>query len=449
MENKTISAPKNLRLEAADDQTQKTSPKVQPVVPVGAMEKRATRSEPPTDSYGGLNTPGRPEEPRIDYVVMSERAKPKMDTRSIWTRLKSKISSPKSDNDIIWYDDFNGAAVKYAESKGGLDDKESFGGGGKSMIALYKKGDHGEGDRKVFFGDTPTYQGDAVRTGEKFDEIYWRVYVKHPFGWTGGGPDKLSRAISFHASDWSQAIIAHVWTVGEALTLDPVSGISGSNAVTKGYNNFDNFKWLGNRPVSEFKISSAKEAGWWVSVESRAKLNTPGKKDGINQLWIDGRLATERRNLDWRGSYTAHGINAVFLETWWNNGSPVNQRRWYDEFVISTKPIGPAVCPRNPEVVKTPYRGPGEQAGWELEITDNPNGNGYVWKSVLLKSPRLVRVDTQNGEFSGALNGQAQLAPGTMYFSRVRQQSQEGTWSDWSHWHQAFLTEKEMDEKKR
>ena len=51
-----------------------------------------------------------------------------------------------------------------------------------------------------------------------------------------------------------------------------------------------------------------------MCVEARAKLNTPGQKDGLNQLWIDGKLETERRNLDWRGTFTERGINAVFLE---------------------------------------------------------------------------------------------------------------------------------------
>jgi len=73
-------------------------------------------------------------------------------------------------------------------------------------------------------------------------------------------------------------------------------------------------------------------------------LNTPGQKDGLNQLWIDGRLEAERKNLDWRGDYTGHGINAVFLETYWNDGSPVTQSRWIDNFVISTRPSVPSTA---------------------------------------------------------------------------------------------------------
>ena len=231
---------------------------------------------------------------------------------------------------------------------------------------MYEKGTRGTGNRKVFFGDSPT--GKVVRKGQSFDDIYWRVYVKHQHGWTGGGPAKLSRATSIVSPSWAQAMIAHVWSSGEALTLDPATGVRGDQVVTTRYNDFPNLRWLGNKPASQFKLHSTEESGRWVCVEARAKLNTPGKKDGLNQLWIDGRLEAERKNLDWRGSYTGHGINAVFLETYWNDGSPVTQSRWIDNFVISTKPIGPVVCPRNPVLIKTPYHGPGKMETWQVEV---------------------------------------------------------------------------------
>ena len=138
-----------------------------------------------------------------------------------------------------------------------------------------------------------------------------------------------------------------------------------------------------------------------MCVEARAKLNTPGKKDGLNQLWIDGRLEAERKNLDWRGSYTGHGINAVFLESYWNEGSPVTQRRWIDQFVISTKPIGPVVCPRNPVLIKTPYHGPGKQAGWGMEVAADGQGEEIVWRLRLLAEGERVEVSNTTGEFLG------------------------------------------------
>lgn len=339
--------------------------------------------------------------------------------------------------DTIWYDDFDGDPKSYAEGSSPLDHSMAFGARGRSMRCLYEKGERGSGGRKVFFGDSPAYRQNGVRPGEVFDEVYWRIYVKHQYGWTGS-PAKMSRATSLTSANWAQAMIAHVWSSGLSLTLDPVCGVQGDRVVTQRYNDFEHMKWLGNKPVSTFPIHATEESGYWVLVEARAKLNTPGKNDGINQLWIDGRLECERRNLDFRGAYTDHGINAVFLEAYWNEGSPVTQSRWYDNFVISTKPIGPAVCPANPTVVKTPYHGPGKAGGWEVELAADYDGKGVVYESRPgLPGDRVV-IDVGHGRFVGALAGRTALDSGAIYYVRVRQSSGDGTQSDWSRWHQGF-----------
>ena len=364
----------------------------------------------------------KPAVPRVDYVV------------------PSAVQPQQSDPATIWYDDFD-AARTYAEGKSPLDDAEALGGKGQSLLCLYEKGSRGAGGRKVFFGDSPTYRNKTVRRGERFDEVYWRIYVRHQPGWRGS-PAKMSRATSLTSENWAQAMIAHVWAgKGDSLTLDPVRGVQNGRVVTRKYNDFERMKWLGNRPSSPFPIHATEEAGWWVCVESRAKLNTPGKGDGINQLWIDGRLECERRNLDFRGTYTGHGINAVFLEAYWNDGSPVTQRRWYDNFVISTKPIGPVTCPANPTVVKTPCAGPGKAGTWDLEVAADVDGKDVVFRSTPLPPEERATVDAKHGEFAGSLKGKTALGSGKTYYLRVRQRDAAGAASDWSRWHQPFVVE--------
>ncbi len=349
-----------------------------------------------------------------------------------------KPSPFANDPAVIWYDDFDGAAKRYTETQGPVDRTESFDESGGSMLSFYEKGSRGKGNRKVFFGDSPT--GTVVNRNRTYDEIYWRVYVKHQRGWTGGGPAKLSRATSIVSGNWAQAMIAHVWSSGETLTLDPAGGVRGNEVITRKYNDFERLRWLGNKPTADFQISSTEESGRWVCVEAGAKLNTPGKKDGVNQLWIDGRLEAERRNLDWRGTYTAHGINAVFLETYWNKGSPVDQKRWIDNFVISTKPIGPVVSPTRPLLTRTPPLGGGKERIWQVEVAADGQGDDIVWKSGLISDFRQVRVDRKSGRFTGSRAGESELAGGTLHFVRIREQNSEGQWRPWSGWHQPFKT---------
>lgn len=344
----------------------------------------------------------------------------------------------ETDSALIWYDDFNGPEKNYTEASGAVDHNTGFG-ESKSLRCVYNAGAKGEGNRKVFFGDSP--YGVMVRSGESFDDVYWRIYVMHQYGWQGGQPAKLSRATSMVSGNWSQAMIAHVWGSGEdLLTLDPATGVTGGRVVTTQYNDFSNLRWLGNKPATQFRFSSAGESGWWVCVEARARLNTPGVKDGLFQLWIDGKLESQRTELDWRGTYTAHGINAVFLEAYWNSGSPVYQSRWYDNFVISTSRIGPVVTSRNPTLFKRGYHGPGTQAGWEVELAADRQGETVLWKGVVSGTADSVRVDQAHGTFSGPLEGRAMLDPGATCYARVRQQSSTGAWSRWSGWHQEFLT---------
>lgn len=352
-------------------------------------------------------------------------------------RIDSVVPSPNQpaadDPAVIWRDDFDGPEKPYTETEGELDDRVAFGGSGRSMICRYEKGERGRGNRKVFFGDSPT--GRVVRRGEKFDDVYWRVYVRHQPGWTGGGEDKLSRITSIASPNWSQAMIGHVWTTGETLTLDPATGVRDGRVVTTRYNDFGNLRWLGNKPTARFPISGADESGWWVCVEARVKLNTPGKRDGLMQLWIDGRLESERTGLDWRGTHDDHGLNALFLESYWNNGSPVDQTRWLDLFVISTRPIGPVVTPRRPTLLLGGPQPEAARNGWEVEAAkvDGP----VVWKSRPVLGASRVTVDADSGSFVGELAGSDRLAAGARYALRVRP---IGSNTEWSPWHQVFQT---------
>jgi len=346
--------------------------------------------------------------------------------------------------ETIWYDDFD-AERTYTESQGGREGP-GYGGSGQALLGLYEKDKQGLGNRKVFFGDNPN--GVVARKGERFDDVFWRIYLKHQTGWTSGGdrggPDKLSRATSIVSPRWNQAMFAHVWSSGDALTLDNASGVKDGAVVTTKYNDFEHMRWVGgNKPVSAMRLHSTEESGWWVCVEARAKLNTPGKTDAVSQLWIDGRLECERRDFDWRGTHDAFGINAVFLETWWNKGSPVEQRRWYDDFVISTRPIGPVVAPRRPEVMRTPYAGDGALEDWELEIAGDADGATVAWRSKRLGKAERVQVGALTGEFAGPATGRKDLPGGRTYWCRVRQKGAATEWSAWSGWHQAFTTQGE------
>jgi hypothetical protein len=321
---------------------------------------------------------------------------------------------------VIWYDSFDGpdssqeAYFDLSPENAKRSDKEALGGTGKSMELYYAKGQQGTGNRKILFGDAPF--GKPLRKGEKFTDIYWRHYVKHQKGWTGA-PAKMSRATGFVSNSWNQAFILHVWSgSGSTLTLDPVRGVRDGQVVTTKYNDFGNFKWLGNSPTGKFPVHATEESGRWICVEARLKLNTPGKADGVGQLWVDGVLDAERTNMDYRGTYEERTINSVMLEAYWNDGSPVDQVRWYDDFVVSTRPIGPVTAPSKPTLILTSTQ------PCEVEIANDVKGTKVVWSTK--SATGKVMVTTA-------------LEPGPTYYCRVRHAGGE-----WSLWHQPFVVEK-------
>ena len=80
--------------------------------------------------------------------------------------------------------------------------------------------------------------------------------------------------------------------------------------------------------------------GSWYCVETHVRLNDPGASNGYMEFWVNDGLQARTPNMNWIGAYSAYGLNAVFLENYWNAGSPVAQERYLDRFVVSTGRIG-------------------------------------------------------------------------------------------------------------
>ncbi len=363
------------------------------------------------------------------------------------------------DASIIWYDDFDGSEDLRSRYLEHWDDEgdcavigyEALGGSGKSLRGRWQVGEVNAGNIKKCFGRSPIdYRGLGVRKTEDFRDVYWRMYVKHQPGWTGN-PAKLSRASAFAGSNWSQAMIAHIWGGAEwcnselSLVGDPARGVdASSHVVTQGYNDFANLTWLGILP-SAYPIFDTSESGRWVCVEGHVRLNTPGASDGIFTLYIDGQVGAHRDDLNWVYSWQDYGINAIFLEHYWNEGSPVEQERYFDDFVISTSYVGLAKSPLNPTVWKTAFRDDDAgdaQSAWQLQAAADLHGADIVWDSGMINGPGdVVVLDANHGVFQGSLAGRERLDPDAVYALRTRRRDSTGDWSDWSPWMTTLRTD--------
>ena len=250
----------------------------------------------------------------------------------------------------IFCDDFEsddpmvgeGRYFEYGDDEGDCAVAEGAGlFGSRGLRSHFEVGEVEAGGMKLGFGRNPNaYMNKGIRESEDFREIWYRMYLRSEDGWTGD-PAKLSRATIFSsADDWSQAMIAHLWGDGsERLLLDPVSCVVNGQVICQGYNDFVNMSWLGNlsgvTPVFSTPLS-----GQWFCVEAHVRLNDPGQDNGVHEFWIDGELEARREGLDFVGDWTEYGINAVFFENYWNDGSVQDQGRDFDNIVVSTQPVG-------------------------------------------------------------------------------------------------------------
>jgi hypothetical protein len=262
----------------------------------------------------------------------------------------------KYQNGIIWCDDFENnlpLSSKYFEYDSNNRDCIVLDGvgrnGSKGIRVLWQNNEVSAGSLKKSFGRTPdNYIGKySTFPDSSFKEIYWRMDVKHQKGWTGGGPAKLSRALTLANSNWAEGMMAHLWSGCKNnvyLVMDPASGISTDGIlVSTKYNDFDNLRWLGNKP-GNIDLFSETNSGEWFCVEGYVKLNTPGISDGVFEFWINDIFQAGSYNLNWHSNWNQNPdnmtINAVFFENYWNSGSPVEQERYFDNLIISTQRIG-------------------------------------------------------------------------------------------------------------
>ena len=267
------------------------------------------------------------------------------------------VQSPTSECSVpktgwIWCDDFEqnrlSSYFEYDSAGGNFVRAAGVGyAGSTGMRAHWNTAQQSAGSLHLAMGQTPDPYFRAVDAGTaNYREVYWRMYVRDQAGWTGGGGDKLSRAIVFANSNWSEAAIAHVWSGtssgpnGNSLVIDPASGTDPSgNLLTTGYNDFTHLTWLGQGQTVT-PIFDAAHVGQWYCVEAHAKLNTAGNSDGVFELWINGSLETQRTALNFLGSFSSYGINAVYFENYWNAGSVATQERYFDNIVVSTQRVG-------------------------------------------------------------------------------------------------------------
>ncbi|MGH7619083.1 MAG: hypothetical protein ACREPM_17825, partial [Gemmatimonadaceae bacterium] len=236
------------------------------------------------------------------------------------------------------YFEIDNSAGKFARTPG------AGWGGSVGMRARYTKGQNNAGHLSLAFGAVPDAYFRTVDAGvRKYREIYWRYFVRRETGWVGNGASALTRATTFAASNWSQAMLAvaasEVTDNGD-VRLTSYSGTDAAgNLTTVRYNDDAHLRSLSSRLTSA-PVDGQSTVGKWQCYEFHVKLNDAGQSNGVYEMFVNGQMSTTRSGLNWLGAYSAYGVNSLTLENYYSSGAPANNVRTIDNLVVATSPIG-------------------------------------------------------------------------------------------------------------
>ena len=100
-------------------------------------------------------------------------------------------------------------------------------------------------------------------------------------------------------------------------------------------------KYWGNSFMPEPAV--VPERGRWYAMEMMVQANTPGRADGRQAFWVDGKKIGDFGGIEWRASADLKA-NAFWLMSYVTEHSAKTNkvnRVWFDDVVVATDYIGP------------------------------------------------------------------------------------------------------------
>jgi hypothetical protein len=203
---------------------------------------------------------------------------------------------------------------------------------GRAMRIKVDRGDH--------YGTSITYRF-KDQTGEEPQEIYFRYYLRFADDWNPAGGGKLPGISGTYGragwggrpsdgrNGWSARGLFKRQNDGKT----PV-GYYCYHADMKG-------RYGSNWTWDQEKRGHLQNNRWYC-IEQYAKMNTPGKNDGILRGWVDGRPAFEKTDVRMRDVDTLR-IEAVWLNLYLGGSwvAKSDHHLYIDNVVIARNYIGP------------------------------------------------------------------------------------------------------------
>lgn len=183
--------------------------------------------------------------------------------------------------------------------------------------------------------------------GTEPEEVYFRYYLRLARDWLGAidGGKLPGLAGTYGKAGWGGRPWDGTkgWSLRGAVGTTPPVGHAAAGRVMLGtYAYHAKSSTYGEGlPWSDDDLAGLIEPDRWYCIEQRLKLNTPGREDGILQVWVDGRLALTRDDLRLR-DLPAIRIEEVWMNFYHGGTQPTPQamHAWIDGVVVARRRIG-------------------------------------------------------------------------------------------------------------
>ncbi|MFP4417067.1 MAG: polysaccharide lyase [Chitinispirillaceae bacterium] len=287
----------------------------------------------------------------------------------------------------LWFDDFEDLSAlgenyqDYSDNSNsfGVTDEDAFA-GNKSLRQHYSSGQKNGGW--------------IIRYREEgFPEhLFMRWYHKYEEGFDGA-PQKMARMRNRSHSNWTKPFGVYCW-VEDGRIVAEIKATTSSQANGSG--------WL-PKAWSDFDVNAPENVGRWICFEMEVKLNDPGEQNGYCRIWADDELIVEKTGIDIRGD-DDWTFNEVMLDGYWNDGSPKDQSRYFDNFVISTQRIGQMAAGDSDSTHLNPEPPSTSIAGGRITGASGKPGysmkhavvNGGIQFTVQLPQPDQINLNVYN-----------------------------------------------------
>jgi len=215
------------------------------------------------------------------------------------------------------------------------------------------------------FGDALTGPVHANGRGQHFQDLYiqYKVYYSPGFDFHTNykqliiGTQDDRRHDEACCNPW----VAHYITV--------YAGTGGAQLAEGNNKQAASGQWLGFGANQNGYSNSNRfilQTGRWYTIEVRRRLNDSGQDNGMFQMWADGQLIADHRNLRLRvpntgtfGSNYTYGTNFAMISDYPLQNVSQNQSIYYDDMKFSTSYIGttsttppPPAPPTNIRIVR-------------------------------------------------------------------------------------------------